>query len=222
MPKTPRAPSELLEEMGLLEGELNPAERSSGRVLGYATDGQIWGGEFLIADLTGFERGAHFRYVPLAGGDQAIREPWRMALSYLMDTFAPRARRIRGFVTQAGRCADDDRAWREHSADFVVRPPVRCRRCNSWSQHGSEFRGPGRDPLENLSGPRVEDRYDFAIEMADPWRIDFRPAIREMVAAVERCDPVGLISSRFHNTIAAVIVEACERLRKSEKRTGGA
>jgi hydrogenase maturation protein HypF len=54
---------------------------------GYGTDGAIWGGEFLIADLGGFERRAHLRYVPLPGGDLAVREPWRAAVSYLMDSF---------------------------------------------------------------------------------------------------------------------------------------
>ena len=54
---------------------------------GYGTDGKIWGGEFLVADFAGFERRAHLRYVPMAGGDAAVRQPWRMALSYLRDAF---------------------------------------------------------------------------------------------------------------------------------------
>ena len=48
---------------------------------GYGTDGKIWGGEFLVARYAGFERYAHFRYFPLAGGDAAVREPWRAALA---------------------------------------------------------------------------------------------------------------------------------------------
>jgi hydrogenase maturation protein HypF len=50
---------------------------------GYGTDGRIWGGEVLIARLDGFERFAHLEYVPMPGGDVAIREPWRMALGAL-------------------------------------------------------------------------------------------------------------------------------------------
>ena len=46
---------------------------------GYGTDGKIWGGEVLIARLDGFERFAHLKYVPMPGGEKAIREPWRMA-----------------------------------------------------------------------------------------------------------------------------------------------
>jgi hydrogenase maturation protein HypF len=50
---------------------------------GYGTDGKIWGCEFLIADLAGFERAGHLGYVPLPGGDAAIRHPYRVALSHL-------------------------------------------------------------------------------------------------------------------------------------------
>jgi hydrogenase maturation protein HypF len=50
---------------------------------GYGTDGRIWGGEVLIARLGSFERFAHLDYVPMPGGEAAIKEPWRMAFSHL-------------------------------------------------------------------------------------------------------------------------------------------
>ncbi|MGA3334309.1 MAG: carbamoyltransferase HypF [Terracidiphilus sp.] len=50
---------------------------------GYGSDGRIWGGEVLISRLDGFERFAHLDYVPMPGGEAAIREPWRMALGHL-------------------------------------------------------------------------------------------------------------------------------------------
>ncbi len=52
---------------------------------GFGSDGAIWGGEFLVGDYRGFRRAAHLRYVGMPGGDQAIREPWRMALAHLRD-----------------------------------------------------------------------------------------------------------------------------------------
>jgi len=49
---------------------------------GFGDDGAIWGGEFLVGGLRqDFVRAAHFEYIPLLGGESAIREPWRMALA---------------------------------------------------------------------------------------------------------------------------------------------
>ncbi|MBV9690591.1 MAG: carbamoyltransferase HypF, partial [Ktedonobacteraceae bacterium] len=54
---------------------------------GYGTDGAIWGCELMVADLLGFERLAHLRYVPLPGGEQAVHQPWRMAAVYLAQAY---------------------------------------------------------------------------------------------------------------------------------------
>ena len=68
--------------------------RFEGRVIGVALDGTglgddgaIWGGEFLLADLSGYRRSGCFAYVPMPGGDRAAEEPWRMALAYLHHTY---------------------------------------------------------------------------------------------------------------------------------------
>src|SRR5262249_21956772 len=65
-----------------------------GRVIGVALDGtglgmdkNVWGGEVMIADYGSFRRVAHFDYVRMPGGSQAIRQPWRMAVAYLAHHF---------------------------------------------------------------------------------------------------------------------------------------
>ena len=54
---------------------------------GYGADGNLWGGEFLVCDYSGFTRAAHLRYTVQSGGDTSVRQPWRMALAYLHDAF---------------------------------------------------------------------------------------------------------------------------------------
>jgi hydrogenase maturation protein HypF len=54
---------------------------------GYGTDGRIWGGEILIADAHDFKRAGHLAYVAMPGSNAAIKEPWRMAVSYLQDAY---------------------------------------------------------------------------------------------------------------------------------------
>ena len=77
---------------------------------GYGTDGKIWGGEVLVAGYDGFERRAHLEYVPLPGGAAAIREPWRMAVSYLMHHLRARVSRAACEVCARTRHAKDGNA----------------------------------------------------------------------------------------------------------------
>ncbi len=74
---------------------------------GYGTDGRIWGGEVLIARLDGFERFAHLEYVPMPGGEAAIKEPWRMAFAALraagFDIESKQVRELVGATEQEAR-----------------------------------------------------------------------------------------------------------------------
>ncbi|HEY5874744.1 MAG TPA: carbamoyltransferase HypF, partial [Ilumatobacteraceae bacterium] len=54
--------------------------------LGYGTDGTMWGGELMIADLVSFRRVGHLRPAPMPGGVNAIREPWRMGAVWAATT----------------------------------------------------------------------------------------------------------------------------------------
>ncbi|TDX52397.1 carbamoyltransferase HypF [Orenia marismortui] len=54
---------------------------------GLGIDGRLWGGEFLLCDYTNFKRVGHLEYVKMPGGEQSIKEPWRMAISYLYEAY---------------------------------------------------------------------------------------------------------------------------------------
>jgi len=189
---------------------------------GYGTDGQIWGGEFLIADLAGFERRAHLRYVPLAGGDQAIREPWRAALSYLTDALGAqhadadlplwaavpgtRLNVVRAMIQRRVNTVQTSSCGRLFDAVASI----------AGLRHEVSFEGQAAILLESVAEDGLDKRYPFEIGTAEPWQIDMRPAIREIVADVQRRAPIGAISAMFHNTVAAVIVQVCETLRRSD------
>jgi hydrogenase maturation protein HypF len=165
---------------------------------GYGTDGCIWGGEFLVARYSGFERYDHLRYFPLAGGDAAVREPWRAALALAPGATFP--------------------GVPEASLRVV-------RRLLETGLHTVETSSCGRlfDAVAALIGLRTEVTYEgqAAIELealADPAEtglyprdgLDFRPAI----AAIRRdTAPAPAIAARFHNTVADAIVETCRRMR---------
>ena len=69
---------------------------------GFGTDGTIWGGEFLKANLRDFVRLAHLKKVPMPGGSMAIKEPWRMAMVYLSEALGDEARDLRNRSDEKG------------------------------------------------------------------------------------------------------------------------
>ncbi len=189
---------------------------------GYGTDGQIWGGEFFVADFARFERRAHFRYVPLPGADMAIRQPWRAALSYLHDTFG----------AQSGSL--DLPLWREvPPKTLAVVQAMITRGLNTVQtsscgrlfdavaslvglRHEINFEGQAAVDLEMVIRDGIEETYPFEIAQSDPWQIDMRPAIEAIVDEVRHRKEAGYIAAKFHNTVAAVIVEVCRGLRERE------
>jgi hydrogenase maturation protein HypF len=190
---------------------------------GYGTDHKIWGGEFMLADFAGFERRAHLRYVALPGGDAAVRQPWRMALSYLRDTFGAEA------------IPADLPLWNEvppKKAELVQAMLERGIQTVETSSCGRlfdavssilglrqeiNFEGQPAIELEMAATEGVEGSYPFEIDCGERWQIDMRPTIQNIVRDFRQAGQgVGEIAARFHNTVAAVIVEVCRRLRKQE------
>jgi hydrogenase maturation protein HypF len=189
---------------------------------GYGTDGKIWGGEFLLADFAGFERRAHFRYTPLAGGDTAVREPWRIGLSYLLDTFGAQAgaldlpllgqvapkklAAVRSMIERRINAVDTSACGRlfDAVASIIgVRSEV-------------NFEAQAAIELEAIAEAGVDATYPFDISDGDPWQIDMRPAVEAIVRDVRAARQVGYISAAFHNTVSAIVVEVCRRVRASD------
>jgi hydrogenase maturation protein HypF len=179
---------------------------------GYGTDGTVWGGELLAGDVAECRRVGSLRAVPLPGGARAIREPWRMALSWLAASGI-------GSGPPAGLAAlvDADR-W-----ELVERMRESGLRSPPTSSIGRLF-----DAVAALCGIRAEVNYEGqaaieleaacdplergAYEMAlDGVELDARPLIRSVVAELAAGVAVPVIASRFHRAVARATVEGCAR-----------
>jgi hydrogenase maturation protein HypF len=188
---------------------------------GFGADGTIWGGEFLLASLAGFERRAHIRAVPLPGGDAAIRHPWRMALSYLRDSLGP-------WIPDNIACFQEVPAPQFKLVDTMLTRRVQTVQTSSCGRlfdavaallgMGSEvtFEGQAAIRLEMAADPGVTDRYPFDLQQDQPIVVDLRQTIATIVQEIARNRPINEISARFHNTLSAAIVEICCRIRKSD------
>ncbi len=184
---------------------------------GYGTDGKIWGGEFFTANLAGFSRRAHLRYVALPGGDAAIRQPWRMALSYLCDTFGSAVPDVPCLRAIPPKQLDIVTAM--ISSQIQTVETSSCGRLfdaiTALVGLSSEvtFEGQAAIGLESIAFPGITERYEFEIHDGDSMTIDFRPAIRAIVDDLASGIAAGEISARFHNTLSAATVETCCRIR---------
>lgn len=191
---------------------------------GYGTDGSSWGGEILIADLESFERVATLRAIPLAGGEAAIRQVWRVALAVLDDAFSgePPLHAIPLFRDMPRRGID------------VVRKMI-ARGFNTPSAHGlgrlfdavgaivmeraaASYEGQVAMTWNMAADPNETRLYPMVIrDGAAPWQMDWRPMIRAIVNDMLQGQSAATISARFHNTIASA---TSELVRSFGCRTG--
>jgi hydrogenase maturation protein HypF len=189
---------------------------------GYGTDGRIWGGEFLVADFAGFERRAHLAYVPLPGGDAAVRQPWRSALSWLREAFGTQVPDNLVLFQQAPeREITLVSQMLERGVNTVLTSS--CGRLFDavasllGVRQEVTFEGQAAIELEMAIQPGIDDIYPFEIDSNEPAQIDARPMIREIVRDIQDRGATGVVATRFHNTIAVVIGEVCRRIRMRER-----
>lgn len=204
---------------------------------GFGMDGKIWGGEFLVADFAGFERRGHLRNVLLPGGDAAVKQPWRMALSYLWDAFGEKL----PFGYEGLPCFREAPAKHLSLVAQMIGQRIQTVETSSCGRlfdavaallgfaGEATFEGEAAIALETmaeqsvLTGRTVEPsilaRYDFDLQPAANETaeiIDLRPAIAGIVQDIAGGRRAHDIAARFHNTLSAAIVEMCGRIRERD------
>ena len=198
---------------------------------GYGTDGRIWGGEILVARLDSFDRFAHLDYVPMPGGEAAIREPWRMALAHLhaagMDNEGQHFLAGTGITEQEGRIVRQMLQRRVNSPmtsslgrlfDAVAAVVFGRRAVDYEAQAAIELEGAA---LGEPDEPALE-HYQLRIEGGDwskhePAVITTKSIWGALVHDLLRDVAKGEIAARFHAGVAAGFAAAAVLARE---RTG--
>jgi hydrogenase maturation protein HypF len=179
----------------------------------------------MVADLAAFDRLAHLAYIPLPGGEQAVRQPWRVAAAYLAQAFGDDFLNVDiPFVQRLDRAK-----WRA-----LAQMMARNLNCPPASSLGRLFdavaallglrdevlyEGQAAVELEALAHPGQQDAaspYPFLIEERGeqaPALLDVRPAIRAIVVDMQRGVAAHEIAVRFHCTVAELLATACLNAR---------
>jgi hydrogenase maturation protein HypF len=192
---------------------------------GYGEDGNIWGSEFLVCDLNGYERAAHLAYVPLPGGEKAIRENWRIAVSYLRQTFGDEAGKYLKDTGFEGRFGKKKIDLILHIMNDRALSPMSCgagRLFDAVSAlagicYESTYEGEAAVALESAlpDDGEVSDQtlYSYTVSDTNPEIIDVSGMISDVVSDIINAVPSSIISLRFHNAVIKIIIDMTCRIR---------
>jgi hydrogenase maturation protein HypF len=186
--------------------------------VGLGTDGAAWGGEFLLADLSGFTRAAHLTEVVMPGGNAAARQPWRMAAAHLDAAYEgvppPGLDVVR---RQGGR-------WEQvlSVAHAGVNAPLTSSAGRLFDAVSSllgvrdvvTYEGQAAIELEHVADPAETGSYAVPVSNDPVARVQLACLVRAITEDVLRGVPVPVLAARFHNALADVVLDVCQRLRE--------
>ena len=186
---------------------------------GYGDDGKIWGGEFLVADYTGYRRAAHLKYVPLPSGDRATKEPWRIALAWLDQCQIDWAEELPPVQHALANAQAQALTVLRHQLSTGVNAPLTSsmgrlfdataalvgirQMVNYEAQAAIEFEA-NADPCENGSYPF--DISSMKVTISGPsLTIDPKPLFHALLGNLRAGVSIPTISARFHNGVAEMV-----------------
>jgi len=189
---------------------------------GYGPDGNAWGGEFLIANETGYQRFGHLQYLVLPGGEKAIREPWRIAASLLKSACGPSWKEIAlrlGLTTDSSICDLLDRIMNDR-----IHSPLSSGLGRLFDgiaaltglRRTVSFEGQAAMELEARASNATGASYPFAI-LQDGNKshiVDFSAMIRAIVTDLEKGTSRARIAASFHQTLADVFTAMTCKMRE--------
>lgn len=184
---------------------------------GHGSDGAVWGGEFLVADYAGFRRAAHLAYVPLAGGDLAARQPFRMALAHLRHAGLPWDPALPAVAAASER----ERAVVARQLEGGLNAPPTSSVGRLFDavaslvglRHRAAYEAQAAMELEGAATVEPDMTYPFALGDGVPAVLDPAPIVRAIVGDAAAGVPVELVAARFHATLARAVAETCGAIR---------
>jgi hydrogenase maturation protein HypF len=174
---------------------------------------EISGREFLVEDIEGFKRAGHLKYIPLPGGEVAVREPWRIAVSHFKDIAGkeviPYLKSI-GFIDRYGKSRIMDILKILDNRQFSPLASGAGRLFDAVSAimgvcDFNTFEGEAAIALEAITRPDIVDDYPVDIKSKETMEVDFSYTFLGITGDMAKGEDKGIISSKFHNTVVTIL-----------------
>ena len=171
---------------------------------GYGDDGNLWGGEFLVCSLEKYERVAHIKYFKLLGGEKAVRQPRRVALSLLFEIYGKDAIDIDHPMIKS--FSKDELNTLYISWQKGLNAPLSSSMGRLFDAVASLCDIVHIVSYEGQSGAVMENYYDSSVKGSFSWSIDDGIIdITSMIKEILEQNDKTIIVSRFFNTIVEII-----------------
>jgi len=191
---------------------------------GYGTDGTVWGGEILVADLAGFTRAGHLAPVRLPGGEAAVRQPVRMAAAYLRAAYGDDFEKIAGEVDFTFNPLEWQVLKRQLATGLNSPPTSSAGRLFDAVAaalgvcRDRTYEGQPAVELEMVAVPEEEGFYPILLDTQGETLVLDTPALfKEVVEDYRRGTGVDRTAARFHNSLVRLLADTCLEVRT---RTG--
>ena len=183
---------------------------------GLGTDGKIWGGEFLLCDLSDFERTFHFENILQPGGDLVTRQPWRMAVSYLYHYFGEDFLRLNYkklfptidreafdmvLVMLINKINTPETSSTGRLFDAVAALLHVC--------HDTSFHAEAPMRLESVANPSTKKGHPFTILKE---QVSFKPTFEALLANMEKGETLSEMAGQFHQTVVEAVAEVVKKI----------
>ncbi|PID87162.1 MAG: carbamoyltransferase HypF [Chloroflexi bacterium] len=203
---------------------------------GYGTDGAIWGGEVMLADYQHYERVSHLKYVPLVGGDTAVKRPFQVALSHLWAAGIEWLEDLP--CVQAAAAVERNIIRKQLETGFNSVPTSSMGRLFDAAaalagiRQTVTYEAQAAIEFEAHVNPNITASYHFQVQpksttahpnsadssprppQLSPLEIDPTPLLKELVSDVQKGTKTAIIAAKFHNAVADLILQLSHNLRE--------
>lgn len=192
---------------------------------GYGTDGKIWGSEFLLCNNREFTRLGHLDYVKMPGGERAINEPWRMAVTHIYKMFKSKILDEYDVNMQMKELLLNLYGNKAMNVISMIDANINCPETSSMGRFFDAvssligirnfitYEGQAAIDLENSASQKSLDFYDYDVDQDQQYIVKTEKIIAGIIKDKFLGEQASVISDKFHNTIIKFSKEICSLIR---------